>query len=140
VMFSTVVWLQFIRTFNKVVPGEYLAVLRMCNHDAPVKMRLYWEDSQGYHERVIEVKSYNWRNLGSKLRHRKGKPVRLKGDAFVSNYDYRYGWFDFCFANFQLFDVSDVTFEYSDVCEDWWKGGMQCDYAELRPVNWVAES
>ena len=92
---------------------------------------------------TFQVKSYNWRNLGSKLRHRKGKPVRLKKeeDAYVSNYDYRYGWFDFCFATFELHDeATDVSFEYSDVCDDWWKGGMQCDYAELRPVGWVDET
>jgi len=135
VVFNSVVWLQFINKFRSVLPGEYTAVLRMCNHDAPVKIRLYWEDSTGYHEKVREIKSYTWRNLQNRLRHCRGEPVRLKEDAFVSNYDYRYGWFDFCIAKFHLSDISNVTFEYSDVCDDWWKGGMQCDYVELRPVN-----
>ena len=138
VMFTSVIWLQFTHKFADILPGKYRAIMRMSNDKAPVKIRIYWEDSNGYHEKITEVRSYQWQGLRNRIRRlKRGKSIKLKGDACVTNYDSRNGWFDFCVADFKLHEVSNVVLEFSDIIDDWWKAGMRCDYAELRPIDWI---
>lgn len=109
----------------------------MNNYAAPVKIRLYWEDTNGYQERITTVKSYEWRSLRNSLKRlNKGNSIKLRNDASLTNYDSRNGWFDFCVADFELDNECDVIFEFSDVIDDWWKAGMRCDYVEIRPLDW----
>ena len=137
---KNVCWLHLQHRFSAVRFGSYRAVLRMeinnvawGRHEEPAKIRVYWEDTDGLHEKRTEIKWDRWPLLLNSLAN--SKCVSSNG-ASLSNYDSDTGWFDFCLQDFNLTSTTDVHFEFNDIANDWWKSGMRWDYLELIPLDW----
>jgi len=127
-------------TFCSISPGNYRAALRMNinnilwpDHDAPATIITRWEDSCGFHENKIKVKTNEWGRFCDDLR--KGNSIRVNG-AWLTNYDTCHGWFDFCLDDFNLLECSEVTFEFKDIVNCRWKSGIRWDYVELKQIDW----
>lgn len=134
---KSLIWLDLTYRFANVTQGHYRATLRMevnnvslARHNAPGRIKIYWQDTNGYHENHAEVKWHHWSNLRDSLK--RSKFVKLKG-AVLTNYDNETGWFDFCLQDFELTSTVDVYFAFNDVGL---KSGMRWDYLELKPTNW----
>ena len=140
---KTVCWLDIKKTFSNVKPGSYKVGMRMDiengswpgYNETGTKIFVQWEDSDGSHERKVQLTETKWKQLRTALKKLKnGNSIKVN-EVCLTNHDSRNGWFDFALQEFTTVSDCDVNFVLSD-CNGRWKSGIRWDYIELKPIDW----
>lgn len=126
--------------FSNVLPGTYRAAIRikvnnmMRNMQSePALINTIWRDSYRCYEKTTQIKWDRWRCLRDYLKQ--SRIVSING-AILTNFNSSTGWFDFCFEQFVIREITNVTFEFRDLENTWLKSGMRWNYLELKPIDW----
>ena len=145
VRLKTVCWLSFKKEFPKIPKGKYLvSVVFGLNQD------LYWPDDHNFEGNAklkvrnessdppldlieAEFKPSYWKQI----KNNKFNNFILKGQANVisisSNSNPK--WFKIELKPFEICEESaDLSFEWRDVDNPWWKQGMSWDYVEIKSL------
>lgn len=141
----TICWLDIKKSFARVLPGAYKALIRMDIQDGSwpsgregTNIRVHWNDCHGNHEMRINLPARKWKRLRyslvNNLRRMNDSRLELGNGWKVRNYDSTTGWFDFCLDWFYVGSTCDVRVEFSDFNGSW-KDGIRWDYIELMPIS-----